>query len=158
MPDWITHILIPWTFFTILGFKFKQFSQQNIAVVIMGALVPDIFKIYLVLNQIGIHVEDFFTPIHSPVGSILIASIISLFFIERRLIFIFLVLGISTHYALDLLLFNGGMYLLYPFNPVKWQIGIISVTDYNITIVSIVAALVVYSIYKTVNHRHNLAE
>ena len=150
MPDWITHILFPWTICTILGFKFKQFSQQNIAVVIMGALIPDIFKIYLVLRLIGIQGQSFLTPIHLPLGSILIAGIISLFFAERKLIFFFLTLGVFTHYALDLLMLDGGMSLLYPFTPLKWQIGIISVTDYNLTIISIITASIVYYFYKRV--------
>ncbi|HML06465.1 MAG TPA: metal-dependent hydrolase [Methanobacterium sp.] len=151
MPDWITHILVPWTIFTILGFKYKQFNQQNIAVILMGALIPDIFKIYLLLDQIGIQMENFLTPIHLPAGSILIAGVISLFFNEKRLIFFFLVLGISTHYILDLLMLNGGMSLLYPLSLIKWQIGIISVTDYNITIISIIAAFLVFLINKNVN-------
>lgn len=150
MPDWITHVLGVWTLFTVLGFRFKQFSQQNIAVVIMGALVPDIFKIYLVLRLIGIQAESFLNPIHLPVGSIIIAGIVSLFFTDKRLIFFLLILGISTHYILDLLIFNGGMPLLYPFTPLKWQIGIISVTDYNLTIISIITASIVYCLYKKV--------
>jgi hypothetical protein len=55
----------------------------------MGALIPDIFKIYLVLELIGIQAQFFLTPIHLPLGSILIAGIISLFFAERKLIFFF---------------------------------------------------------------------
>ena len=154
MPDWITHILVAWTLCTILGFRFKQFSQQNSAIVILGALMPDIFKIYLVFYQFGIQMENFLTPIHLPVGSILIACIISLFFAESRSIFFFLILGISTHYTLDMLLFNGGMCLLYPFSPLKFNIGIISVTDFNITILSIIIALVIYFIYKAVNDKN----
>jgi hypothetical protein len=150
MPDWITHVLVVWTLCTVLGFRFKQFSQQNIAVVIMGALIPDIFKIYLVLRLIGIQAESFLTPIHLPVGSIVVAGIISLFFTDKRLIFFLLILGISTHYILDLLIFNGGISLLYPFTPLKWQIGIISVTDYSFTIISIITASIVYCIYKKV--------
>lgn len=148
MPDWIPHILIPWTLCTVLGFKFKQFSQENIAVVLMGALIPDIFKIYLLFNLNGIYLENFLTPIHLPVGSIIIAGLISLLFTNRKSIFFFLILGVSTHFLLDLLLFNGGMHLLYPFSPLSLQIGIISATDFNITILSIIAALVVYFIYK----------
>ena len=150
MPDWITHILVAWTLCTILGFRFKQFSQQNISVVIMGALIPDIFKIYLVLRLIGIQAQSFLTPIHLPVGSIVVAGIISLFFAERKLIFFFLILGISTHYVLDLLMLNGGISFLYPFAPLKWQIGIISVTDYSLTIISIITASIVYYLYKKV--------
>ena len=148
MPDWITHILVPWTIFTILGFKYKQLNQQNIAIILMGALIPDIFKIYLLLDQIGIKIESFLTPIHLPVGSFIIACIISLFFVERKLIFFFLIIGIATHYILDLLMINGGILLLYPLSPLKWEIGIISVTDYYTTIISIIAAFLVYLIYK----------
>ena len=148
MPDWITHILIPWALCTILGFKFKQFSQQNIAVVLMGSLIPDIFKIYLILDRVGIQIENFLIPIHLPLGSILIAGIISLLFAERKLIFFFLILGVFTHYALDLLMLDGGMSLLYPFTTLKWQIGIISVTDYNLTIISVITASITYYLYK----------
>lgn len=151
MPDWITHILLPWMLITILGFKFKQFNQQNAAIAILGALIPDIYKIYIPLEIFGIHLENFLKPIHFPVGSLLITAFLSLFFIERRLIFSFLTFGIITHYALDLLLFNGGICLFYPFSPLEFQIGIFSVTDYNITIGSIIAAFMVYFIYKRVN-------
>jgi membrane-bound metal-dependent hydrolase YbcI (DUF457 family) len=61
-----------------------------------------------------------------------------------------LILGVFTHYALDLLMLDGGMSLLYPFTPLKWQIGIISVTDYNLTIISIITASIIYYLYKKV--------
>ena len=154
MPDWITHILAAWTLTTILGFRFKQFSQPNAAIVMLGALIPDIYKITLLLDSFGIYLHDFLTPVHLPVGSILIAAVFSLFFESRRLIFLFLVMGIGTHYALDLLLFGGGMELFYPVNPLKFQIGIISVTDFYITIVSIILAFFVYLAYKKFNQNN----
>ena len=148
MPDWTTHLLVAWSLATILGFRFKQFSQNNVAIVMLGALIPDIYKVTLVLESFGINVQGLLSPIHLPVGSLLIAVIISLFFIEKRLIFLFLAIGIGTHYALDLLLFSGGMEIFYPFSTLKFQIGIISVTDLHITILSIILASIVFLVYK----------
>jgi hypothetical protein len=151
MPDWTTHVLVAWSLATILGFRFKQFSQNNVAIVMLGALIPDIYKVTLVLESFGINIQGLLFPIHLPFGSLLIAAIISLFFIEKRLIFLFLAIGIGTHYALDLLLFSGGMEIFYPFSTLKFQIGIISVTDFNITILSIILAAIVFLVYKKFN-------
>jgi LexA-binding, inner membrane-associated putative hydrolase len=155
MPDWTTHVLVAWSLATILGFRFKQFSQNNVAIVMMGALIPDIYKITLVLDSFGINVQSFLSPIHFPVGSLLIAAIISLFFIEKRLIFLLLAMGISTHYVLDLLLFSGGMEIFYPFSTLKFQIGIISVTEFNITILSIILASIVFLFYIKFNKNNS---
>ena len=151
MPDWITHILVAWTLTTILGFRFKQFNQSNAAIVMLGALIPDIYKITLLLNSFGINLYNFLTPIHLPIGSMFIAALFSLFFINRKSIFLFLIMGIATHYALDLLLFGGGMAIFYPLNPSKFQIGIISTVDFNITVISIITAFFVYLAYKKFN-------
>ena len=155
MPDWTTHVLVAWSLATILGFRFKQFSQKNVAIVMLGALIPDIYKLNLVLGSFGFNVQSFLTPIHLPIGSLLIAAIISLFFIEKRLIFLFLAIGIGTHYVLDLLLFGGGMEILYPFSTLKFQIGIIPVTDLNITILSIILASIVFLVYKKFNKNNS---
>ena len=154
MPDWTTHVLVAWSLATILGFRFKQFSQKNVAIVMLGALIPDIYKLNLVLDSFGFNGQSFLTPIHLPIGSLLIAAIISLFFIEKRLIFLFLAIGIGTHYVLDLLLFSGGMEIFYPFSTLKFQIGIISVTDLNITILSIILASIVLLVYKKFNNNN----
>jgi hypothetical protein len=150
MPDWITHVLVAWTLTTILGFRFKQFSQSNSAIVILGALIPDIYKIYLLFDVVGLQL--ILIPIHLPVFSLLLGGLITLLFERKKLIFSLLTLGIFTHYALDMLLFSEGIAILYPFSPIKWQIGIISVTDYNITILSIIVAILVYFIYIKTNN------
>ena len=148
MPDWITHVLVAWSLATLLGFRFKQFNQPNVAIVMLGALIPDIFKITLISSSFGINLNSFLTPIHLPIGSLLIGAIISLFFVKRKLIFLFLALGIGTHYALDLLMFSGGMEIFYPFSTLKFQIGIISVTDINASVLSIILASIVFLVYK----------
>lgn len=155
MPDWIAHVLVAWSLCTILGFKFKQFDQYNSAIVVLGALIPDLYKIYILMGIIGIEILNFVTPLHVILGSLLVAGIISLFFTKIKKTFLFLALGISTHYMLDLLLISGGIALLYPFSSLKFQIGIITVYDYNITIISIFIALILYFIYKKVNNTKN---
>lgn len=153
MPDWITHVLVAWSLGTILGFKFKQFNQPNTAIVMLGALIPDIYKITLLLQQFGIYMESFLSPVHLPMGSILIAAILSLFFDKSKSIFLFLIFGIITHYALDILIFSGGMELLYPFSSIKFQIGVISIIDFNITIISIVLAFFVFIACKMIDKK-----
>ena len=155
MPDWTTHVLVAWSLGTILGFRYKQFSQRNVAILMLGALIPDIYKITLVLGSFGINLQSFLMPIHLPIGSLLIAAIISLFFIEKRLIFIFLAIGVGTHYALDLLMFSGGMEIFYPFSVLKFQIGIISVTELRVTLLSIILAAIVFLVYKKFNKNNS---
>jgi LexA-binding, inner membrane-associated putative hydrolase len=155
MPDWTTHVLVAWSLGTILGFRFKQFSQRNVAILMLGALIPDIYKITLVLGSFGINLQGFLMPIHLPIGSLLIAAIISLFFIEKRLIFIFLAIGVGTHYALDLLMFSGGMEIFYPFSALKFQIGLISVAEVNATILSIILAAIVFLVYIKFNKNNS---
>ncbi|HML06468.1 MAG TPA: hypothetical protein VK426_11890, partial [Methanobacterium sp.] len=86
MPDWVAHVLVAWTLCTILGFKYKQFNTPNTVIVMIGALLPDIFKIVIPLQYSGIYIADFINPIHLPIGSLIIASIIALFFKERKMV------------------------------------------------------------------------
>lgn len=146
MPDWIAHVLVVWTLCTILGFKYEQFDTPNTVIAMIGSLIPDIFKLIIPLEYIGIYLEYFITPIHLPVGSIIISSIMALFFRERKAVFLFLIFGASTHYILDLFLVSlgGGMSLLFPFSWIRLQFGVIPVDDYYLTIVTIILALAVY--------------
>jgi len=82
-----------------------------------------------------------------PISSVIIAGIMSLFFRDRKMVFIFLVFGIVTHFGLDLLLtyVSEGIYLFYPFSWNTYQLRIISTVDYNITIIAILLAFFVYN-------------
>ncbi len=148
MPDWITHILVAWTACTLLSFKFKQFNAENTVIVMIGSLIPDIFKIYIPLELLGFYTQDFIMPLHLPIGSLIMAAIISLFFKEKKTIFMFLILGVFTHFALDSLLtyVSGGMLLLFPFSWETWQLRIIPVDDYNTMILALFIAVFVYVI------------
>ncbi len=142
MPDWLTHTLVGW----ITGKTIKQ----EISLVVVGSLIPDITKLYLLFDLIlQEQAEDLFLPIHTPFGALLIALIIALFFPDIKKAFIPLIFGVATHFILDMFLLNvsGGMPLLFPFSWAEWQFDLIRSDDYTMTIVAIIAALIVYLSY-----------
>lgn len=148
MPDWIAHVLVAWSLCTLLGLKYKQFDTPNTIIAMFGSILPDIFKVVIPLQYFGVYVDDFIYPIHLPIGSVIISSIIALFFNEKKTVFLFLIFGVLTHYILDLFLINlnGGMPLLFPFSFEKLQFGIIPVDDYYFTLLIIIIALIIYFI------------
>ena len=50
MPDWLAHILVAYILCCILGIKFKVFNKENTAIVMVGALIPDIVKVGLLFD------------------------------------------------------------------------------------------------------------
>jgi len=158
MPDWITHLLAAWMLCTILSFKYKEINPAYTVVCMAGALIPDLFKITIPLGSMGIKVENFLMPVHLPIGSLIIAGIFTLFFKEnKKLVLSLLVLGVATHYALDLLLINlnGGMKLLFPLSWNSWTLNIIPDDDLNITILAVGLAMVVYFVSVWFKKRNN---
>lgn len=141
MPDWFTHSLIGW----ITG----KTTKQDITLLVIGALIPDLVKINLAFTWLGLNDHQFFEPLHTPIGAILIAGIIALTFKDTKKAFIPLLIGVSTHFILDFFLVHvyGGMKLLFPFSWDGWQYYLIRSDDYRMTIVAIIAALIIYMIY-----------
>lgn len=147
MPDWLTHTLAGW----ITG----KTTKLDIALVVIGSLIPDLVKINLAFIWLGIDHQHFFDPIHTPAGAFLIAGIGALFFEDAKKAFIPLGVGVTTHFILDFLLVHvsGSMKLLFPFSWEEWQYHIIRSDDYRMTIVAVVVALIVYSIYRYCDKR-----
>jgi len=145
MPDWLTHILVPWILCQILGMKFKVFTRKNTIVVMAGALIPDIVKIGLLLEFFDINTK-FLYPLHTPAGSLVSTAIISLMFEKTRVVFPLLFLGVSTHFALDFLIghVSGGMLLLFPFGWEGYQLGLIQSVDYYVSAVTVLTASAIY--------------
>ena len=146
MPDWFTHSLIGW----ITG----KTTKQDIALLVVGALIPDLVKISLAFTLFGLNHHQLFEPLHTPIGALLVAGIIALFFNDIRKAFIPLVIGVSTHFILDFFLVNvsGGMKLLFPVSWEGWQVYLIRSDDYRMTIVAGLDALLVYGIYWVAVH------
>ena len=141
MPDWLTHTLVGW----ITG----KTTKMDIGLVVIGSLIPDLVKINLAFTWLGINHQQFFDPIHTPIGAFLIGGIIALFFEDAKKAFIALGIGITTHFILDFFLVHvsGGMKLLFPFSWGEWQYYLVNSDDYRMTIIALLAAILVYLIY-----------
>jgi hypothetical protein len=112
----------------------------------IGAVLPDVIKLGIIFDFVGVDVWDYFQVLHLPVGSFILAGIISLLFEDKRTIFLFLSLGVASHFLLDVLLIHltGGSNLLFP---ISWQIfnlDLVPTDDYYITILALMVALIVY--------------
>lgn len=154
MPDWLTHILVVWSLCTVFGFRYKEFTSGNTALAMLGALLPDAVKIAIPLQFLtGYDLSVLFTTLHTPLGSSLLAAMLGLLFKDKKSAFLFLLLGILTHFALDLLMsyYSGGIYLLYPLSWTQWQIGVISTVDYKISLLAIVISIYVYLVARIRN-------
>lgn len=153
MADWLTHSLVGW----ITG----KTTKQDIALLVIGALIPDLTKITLGIVWLGFQNYHLFEPLHTPIGACLIAGIAALFFQEPKKAFLPLGIGILTHFILDFFLIhvNGGILLLFPFSWQGWQVSLYRSDDYMVTLIAILAALLVYGIYwvttKRKKHTHS---
>ena len=116
MPDWFTHTLVGW----IIG----KTAKMDIALIVAGSLIPDLYKITIAFNFLKIDTHNFLEPLHMPAGAFIIGALFSLFFINSKKAFIFLSIGILSHFILDFFLVHvsGGMKLLFPFSWEEWQI------------------------------------
>lgn len=122
---------------------------MDIGLVVIGSLIPDLVKINLAFIWLRIDHQNFFDPIHTPIGALLIGGIIACFFKDTKKAFIPLGVGITTHFILDFFLvhISGGMKLLFPFSWEEYQYSIIRSDDYWMTIIAVLAAILVYLIY-----------
>jgi hypothetical protein len=144
MPDWLTHSLVGW----IVG----KATRQEVGLVVIGAVLPDVDKLYLIVNAgLNIRSDAFFLPLHTPIGAVLLAGVVALFFGDMKKALIPLGLGVATHFALDIVFFEigGGVRLLFPFSWEGWQLNLIRMTDYDlmITVSAILVSAVVYFLY-----------
>ncbi|MDI6886487.1 MAG: hypothetical protein QMD22_09165 [archaeon] len=121
----------------------------------VGALIPDINKLGILFDFLGMDVWDFVAPFHTPIGSMLSAALLSLLFEERKRIFYLLILGAGTHFALDFLLMHvsGGMLLLFPFSWHGWQLRVIQCDNYYVALIALFVACVIYVILKYYNKK-----
>lgn len=155
MPDWVTHIAVAWTICRILSFKYEDFNAANTMIVITGALIPDFSKVILVFKMLSVDLSEYLSIIHIPTGSVIVAGMLSMLFPDKKKTFLFLGLGILTHYCLDMLLehVSGGIYLLFPFNWWQWQLEITNSSDYWVTLLALCIAGLVYLIGKEIDRK-----
>ncbi|MFN4133675.1 MAG: hypothetical protein ACK4GQ_04845, partial [Candidatus Hadarchaeales archaeon] len=61
MPDWIAHLLVAWSAGRLLQVK-KSILKPEIAILMLGAVVPDISAINYLLSWAGIDAEGLLLP------------------------------------------------------------------------------------------------
>lgn len=146
MPDWIVHIAVPYIICRLLYFRYPVFNSGNTVIAMVGALLPDIVKIVMIFQFYSIFINDYILVLHTPLASIIIAGIISLFFEDKKLAFAFLTLGVITHYLLDLLLIHigEGYYLLFPFSWDIFHLNLISPDNYYITGIVLILSFLLF--------------
>lgn len=110
MPDWITHIAVAYSLALIVKVKKRE-------LVVLGALLPDIFKAFLPLGAIigygdTFFLGNYFAPFHTLIGVILTSALLSTFFDAPRKILPLFLFGAFSHLAIDS--------LLYPFGYENW--------------------------------------
>jgi hypothetical protein len=160
MPDWIVHLAVAWTLCRLLRFKYPQFNSQNTILVMIGAVLPDAVKVGMLFDFLGHDWWDYILALHLPAGSLVLAGLFSLLFKEKKTAFLFLSLGILTHYLLDLLLvqLGDGIYIFYPVSWIGFQLDMVPTDDYNITIVALIIALLVWLVSRWYENKDILVE
>jgi membrane-bound metal-dependent hydrolase YbcI (DUF457 family) len=124
MPDLFTHILVGYVLATLLSMRYEWLTPQYVTVAMLGALVPDLTKIKLLVpstqveSLLGIPFDWF--AIHT-LGGALVAVTIGAFTTtpdRRKYIFALLLLGAISHLILDSFLLKASGYsniLFWPF-------------------------------------------
>jgi hypothetical protein len=106
MPDWITHIAVAYSLALLAGVRRYE-------LVILGALLPDLFKLFLPLGAVIGYGESFFlgnyfAPFHTFFGVLLTSALLSTFFAKAGKVFPLFLLGAFSHLAMDSLLYPYG--------------------------------------------------
>lgn len=123
MPDLLTHVLVGYSLGTLLVTQ-RGWSQELTTVVMLGALLPDLTKIRLVLTDAQIEaivgVPFSWQALHT-LGGVLVTAAVGALLVGdtlRRRVFLLLLGGAVSHLILDSLLMKPSGYAGLPWWPV----------------------------------------
>ena len=114
MPDWVTHVLVAYALATGLSVRYAWIGPQHVTLCLLGALVPDLAKIELVVPSSAVSavlgVPWDWAALHTLGGTLIVVALIGLALApdRRREGVGFLALGAASHHALDLALTQSG--------------------------------------------------
>ncbi|MEN6328763.1 MAG: metal-dependent hydrolase [Methanobacteriaceae archaeon] len=155
MPDLLAHIAIAYIVCRILYFKYPMFNSANTVLAMLGSLLPDISKLGVVVHLFSTHIfeynlNDYIYTFHTPLASLVLAGLIAIFFQEKKSAFLFLSLGVFTHYLLDLLLIQvgGGYFFLFPFSWQIFHLDLLPPDGYKFTLVLVIVAISLFLLGK----------
>jgi len=113
MPDILTHVLVGYVLGTTLSFRYEWLTPQLVTAAMVGALVPDVSKIGLLVPSetvaalVGVPFE--WRALHMFGGALVAVTVGALLTSPeyRRRIFALLALGTASHLCLDALLLKA---------------------------------------------------
>lgn len=119
MADWLTHILIGWTFVELVSLRIPEVRKYR-WLVIVGSVLPDLGNFTLLLGGTGEAISLYLAPLKTPVGITLLILAASLLLRRRKqkLAFVLLAAGSYLHLLGDFLIrsLNGRLMLFFPFS------------------------------------------
>lgn len=120
------------------------------ALVLMGSILPDFSKIDLAFGVAGMDIQNMVDPLHTPIGSILVAGLLSLLFQNCSKAFMLLVIGAGTHLLLDTMesQIAGGIMLLFPLSWNRYSLAILPNDDWRVGAILLAAMLAVVAVLR----------
>ncbi len=131
MPDWLTHIVIALILLDLWPFILPKFPIKKKSVVLVGALLPDIFPklflatIFIPFPEINYNLLGAF---HTPFIFFLLSILITpLFRYDWEKIILWLNIGAISHFLADALLrhFDAGVRLLFPLSLKHYTLNLV---------------------------------
>ena len=128
MTELLTHVLVGFILGTVLSFRFDWVERQFVTVVMVGAVLPDLWQIGLVVPsetvQEALGLPFYWFVLHTPFGTILSVSIVTLVVDGpyRKRVFGLLLAGAASHFVLDSLLINPSIFSSVLFWPVATEL------------------------------------
>ncbi len=166
MADLLTHVFVAFSVGILLSWKYKWINRDYITVIMLGAVLPDLTRIGLILEPAFIenvfHTPFSWSPLHTLGGVFIIILILTLSVNKEhsKPIFLLLALGAFTHLFLDALLLSTTGYSYSIFFPITLYNpptpGLYLSTDIWPSIVSGIAALFIWQADRTTHIKEKL--
>ena len=158
MPEWLTHVIFAYLVFKLCSLRYRSLDGADMALVLMGSILPDFSKIDLAFGVAGMDIQNMVDPLHTPIGSILVAGLLSLLFQNCSKAFMLLVIGAGTHLLLDTMesQIAGGIMLLFPLSWNRYSLAILPNDDWRvgaILLATMLAVVMILRILKKVCHK-----
>jgi len=156
VADLLTHVLVGYIIGVVLSWKYEWISRSYITIIMVGAALPDIVRIRLLLDPFTIEdhigIPFSWTPLHTLGGVLISGMIIACFFGEKtgKRVFLLLMIGAISHLFLDAFLITASGYsyaVFWPFIRSRLTIsGIYLSTDVLPSVLAIISAFVFWKI------------
>jgi hypothetical protein len=80
----MAHIAFAFILCALLALRWPVFGGRNTVLVMIGAILPDIFKLYIPLQLFHIYAQDSLMLFHIPIGTLLVCGLCALLFEGER--------------------------------------------------------------------------